>query len=774
MEQKLSLEETLSGKGASTEKAAFDAHISEDQLRRQTALAHSLGVAQRAREFAAVFHCAEWGWGIGLLHDLGKWTAGFQRRLQGGPRVDHSTAGAQVLKNMTPPNYMAAYAVMGHHAGLPDGGSAADAAGEATLFGRLKKPVEDFSAYERELELPSFPMPPAVKLLERSGFTASFFIRMLFSCLVDADYLDTEFFMQNGQVERGGGEPVETLCERLLRHVEPWRKNENPATVNGRRTMMLNDCIAAGQTFGQGVYTLTMPTGGGKTIASLAFALEQARRYGLRRVIYVIPYTNIIEQNAQVFRDILGDENVPEHHSGVSYDDSEELQKIQLAAENWDRPVVVTTNVQFFESLFSNKPSRCRKLHNIAGSVIVFDEAQMFPAPYLKPCVRAIAELAANYRCTAVLCTATQPTLGQFLPSGMETREICRNVEGHFAFFKRAQTQMLGTVSEERLLQEITGREHGGQADVTERALSENVWRARKDCTGEQAGEAKRTPRQALCILNSRKRVQRVFETLRETESCVYHLSTLMYPAHRRRVLAEVRERLKNGRDCILVATSLVEAGVDVDFQTVFRELAGLDSVIQAAGRCNREGKRNRETCRVVVFTMEKEEDFAVPRELRQPIRVAQQVAESGGDFMGLGAVEEYFRRLYHYKGEGTDALQIVERFENGMRGCSYPFAEVSREFQVIDSAAETILIDVEEEARAIAERLRRGAFSRRLLREAGMYRVNVYQNDFEALQGAGLLEQIAPQIYGLRDRSLYTQEQGLLLKARRGDAVMM
>ncbi|MDO4285748.1 MAG: CRISPR-associated helicase Cas3' [Eubacteriales bacterium] len=721
----------------------FYAHVSEDRNRYQTAAQHAWGTAQLAERFASVFDCGQWGYDVGLIHDIGKWTRGFQKRLHGGPKVDHSSAGTQELLKRK--NYPAAYVVAGHHAGLPNGGTSANDADGATLIGRQKKKVEPYAAYEQEITFPEFPKRLEIRLLERRGFSVSFFIRMLFSCLVDADYLDTEAFMKDGQSRRGSGEPIEVLYEKLCRHIEPWRTNADCHTINGRRTMILNACMAAGREFAQGLYTLTVPTGGGKTTASLAFALEQARKHHLQRIIYVIPYTSIIEQNAQVFRDIVGNENVLEHHSGVSYDDperSEELEYFQLASENWDLPVVVTTNVQFFESFFSNKPSRCRKLHNVAGSVVIFDEVQMLPVSYLKPCVRVIGELVANYHCTAVLCTATQPALGNFLPDGMKTREICPDPEEQFAFFRRTEVEMRGKISEESLIRELLGT------------------------------EGEKPPRQILCILNSRKRAQHIYERLREECGEVYCLSTLMYPAHRKRVLKQVKEKLRARKTCILISTSLIEAGVDVDFGTVFRELAGQDSVTQAAGRCNREGKRNRQESRTIVFTLEKEEGFAVPRELALPIRAAQQVAETCEDFIGLEAVSEYFRRLYRYKADATDISNIVERFEEGMRTMHFPFADVGEDFHMIEERTKPVLIDTEEAAQGIAERIGYGEYSRALIRQAGMYSVDVFEKDFDAMMGAGLLREIAPGIYVLRDRSLYTEERGLSLKAKRGEAV--
>ena len=412
----------------------FLGHISEDGLREQPLAEHLKNTAELAGEFAESFHCRDWGYACGLLHDIGKYSRQFQERIRGSAkRVDHSTAGAIV----TAENrrlYSAAYCIAGHHAGLPDGGSTADGDENPSLCGRLKRRVPDCSSFKEEISVPEV-RPPQLKPSGKGLFSVTFFIRMLFSCLVDADYLDTERFMRN--TARGHiCDSMETLWERLQEYITPWLEERETDPINRHRTEILRNCIENGSRE-QGIYNLTVPTGGGKTISSMAFALRHAVEHDLKRVIYVIPYTSIIEQNAKVFRDILGENNVLENHSNAVYADSEELRPVQLASENWDMPVVVTTNVQFFESLFASKSSKCRKLHNIAKSVLIFDEAQMLPEDYLLPCLRGISELVLNYGCTAVLCTATQPSLQPLFPGQMMKGELCLNVKELYDVFRR-------------------------------------------------------------------------------------------------------------------------------------------------------------------------------------------------------------------------------------------------------------------------------------------------------------------------------------------------
>jgi CRISPR-associated endonuclease/helicase Cas3 len=379
---------------------------------------HLRAAAEKARHFADSFGAGEWGYVAGLWHDLGKYSEEFQTRLAAlsdpdahietrPGRPDHSTAGAQhAQKALKDAGRLLAYAIAGHHAGIPDGNNNEP----SCLVRRLEKTIPTYAAAPRptldqtvSLKLP-FALYP-----NRHWFQLSFFVRMIFSCLVDADFLDTERFMDSERSPWRQGYPeLSTLEDKLMRHLDELGSRARVTPINQHRRSVLQECLDAAD-WNPGLFSLTVPTGGGKTLSSLAFALKHAIRYDMERVIYVIPYTSIIEQNAAVFRNILGDNAVLEHHS--NFDPQEEDHRSRLASENWDAPLIVTTNVQFFESLFSTRSSRCRKLHNIARSVVILDEAQMLPVPLLKPCLEALRELSTSYGTTIVLCTATQPSL---------------------------------------------------------------------------------------------------------------------------------------------------------------------------------------------------------------------------------------------------------------------------------------------------------------------------------------------------------------------------
>lgn len=712
----------------------YIAHIDDKGQRIQTIEEHLKGTAKLAGDFAEKFGKQDWGYCCGMLHDIGKYSIDFQKRIKGESeqKVDHATAGARVCMEKGRKYSFLEYCVAGHHAGLADYGSNYDVGSDSTIIGRRQKKISDYQAYQTEIKIPEIISDP-FDLGETANpdFSLSVFMRMIYSCLVDADFLDTEAFMNEDKVERDSGESIELLLEKLENHISEWLKNQDTDTVNGRRTEILRHCLAGGESE-KGLFRLTVPTGGGKTIASLAFALRHAVKNQMDRVIYVIPYTSIIEQNAKIFREILGDENVLENHCNVDYESSEELRLMQFATENWEKPVVVTTNVQFFESLFANKSSRCRKLHNIANSVIIFDEAQMLPNDYLKPCIAMIEELMNYYGASAVLCTATQPALKSFFQSEASATELCPRMNEQFESFKRTQFENIGVVNEDTLLEQL------------------------------------KEEYQALCIVNTKKRAQNLYRKLK----CdgVYHLSTSMYPIHRKRVLKEIKERIQENKRCILISTSLVEAGVDLDFRSVYRELAGVDSIIQAAGRCNREGRRKAEESKVFVFKFEGKENVLGQR---QQIDVTKSLIVDGKDLSEMEIITKYFEMLYHFKGDSLDKKNILDEFTN--KKGKYNFAKVGKEFKLIEQNTKTIFINNEDGANGIFLELKHKGFTKSGMRKASQYCIAVYDQMFDKMYGTGMIQPVLEDIedfYELVDKSRYTEEMGLELEIDNGMAL--
>ena len=705
----------------------YDAHIREDGTK-QTVEEHLEGTAERCASFAAAFGEEKRGKLLGYAHDIGKTSQEFQKRLLGGPKVDHATAGALECSKMR--EDLAACCVVGHHGGLPDfGNPKTDYPGAPTCIGRLKKGLTGgIPVYHWEGRLPAPGRLPAFQ----DRFTLSLWTRMLYSCLVDSDYLDTEAFMADGPCHRRGYDSLPVLLDRLNAYIEPWFPGKTE--LNRNRCQILAQCLEAAEQ-PRGVYSLTVPTGGGKTVSSLAFALKHAVENGLDRVIYVIPYTSIIEQNAAVFRNILGENNVVEHHSGVQFDNEEETNKNnlfqRLASENWDAPVIVTTAVQFFESLYSNRSSQCRKLHNIANSVIIFDEAQMLPTCHLKPCVGAIANLAAHFRSTVVLCTATQPVLSdlfqQFCPE-LQIKELCPQVADAFQKFRRVTYRDGGTLSDGALTEELSQQE------------------------------------QVLCIVNTRKAAQKIYELLPAEGS--FHLSTLMYPAHRKAVLDTIRQRLRDGFPCRVVSTSLIEAGVDVDFPAVYREIAGLDSIAQAAGRCNREGKRSADSSIVTFFQSEN----PVPVLQKVNIQAAREALRGNRNPGNPETINRYFTSLRSLIGEQTDKYEVVKALREGFQGCLLPFETVANRFQFIEQSSCTVYVPTGDGAE-LCQRLLDGNAGREDYRKAGQYGVNIYEQHYRDLLTAGDIQPLTENSAVLTNLSLYDPEMGLSLKSDPGKA---
>lgn len=740
----------------------YIAHKADDG-REEPISDHLRLVAEKAAGFAQPFGSADWAYNMGLLHDIGKYSDGFQRRIkEDGPRVDHSSVGAYVMNGSNHDiGPLLAYGIAGHHSGLPNGDYARDGRGSSTLRERLgraaktgREPFQRAMAAGLDLNV-SPEMPPIFDRLGEVGcFPESFWARMMFSCLVDADYLATEEFMKGGTRAKPSCSDFTVLRDRLEDRIAGFCP---PTTkLNALRCELLDDCKAAA-TGTPGFYSLTVPTGGGKTLASMRFALNHLVSSGAMggRVIYALPYTSIVEQNADVFREALGAENVLEHHSAAEFDSKEEggsssggnadrstraSDFLRLATENWDVPIVVTTTVQLFESLYASRPSRCRKLHSIANSVIVLDEAQMLPIPALKPCLAALKELVNHYGCTVVFCTATQPALDGVIEGISGMTEICTFRDRFFSELRRVTYRLEGPVSDERLVAELAERD------------------------------------QVLCIVNSKKQARVLYGAIKGDGS--FHLSTSMHPAHRRKTIRVIRERLENGLTCRVVATSLVEAGVDLDFPVVYRAMCGLDGIVQAAGRCNRNGRRPAEESAVHVF--EAPGDYTVPAEVAQRAGIARTVMSQLGMLSkeeqsveaaldGLDVLRDYFERLFALRKSGMDRERVYEDLSTS-RPESYPFSSVAERFHLVDGPGYSIVVPDDAVVAQVA-RLRDGIADRDDMRALRSYMVDVYPGDLERLSSC--LTMVTDDVCALDDLEQYSDETGLLVEDCCGKAKM-
>ncbi|MCU7926130.1 MAG: CRISPR-associated helicase Cas3' [Candidatus Thiodiazotropha sp. (ex Dulcina madagascariensis)] len=706
---------------------------------------HLHHVADLAASSAKHFKASQLAQIAGLLHDAGKYSEAFAQRLEGGKRVDHATAGAKIaIQQWERLGKIIAYIVAGHHAGLANGVDLGD--NRATLEERLKKdiPLLD-EAWKQALVLPDqLPFPPH-KPAEKSfhGFQLAFLIRMLYSCLVDADFIDTERFyrkLEGKTQNRSEHPPLQKLQVALDKHLTALQERtaaHSPSAVNDLRKKVLEYARKQAQSE-PGLFSLTVPTGGGKTLTSMAFALDHALKHQLRRVIYVIPFTSIIEQNAKVFRDLFGEfgnDIVLEHHSAfddAGFDWREETKdKLRLAMENWDAPIVVTTAVQFFESLFADRSSKCRKLHNISGSVIILDEAQMMPQKLLRPTMAAIDELARNYNCSVVLCTATQPALlrsDEFHNGFQNVREIAPDPARLYRKLDRVTVRHIGIQTDEDLAERIAG----------------NI--------------------QILIIVNNRRHARALFE-LTDGGDSHYHLTTLMCAKHRKMILEEIRIKLKSGEPCKVISTSLIEAGVDVDFPMVMRAEGGLDSVAQAAGRCNREGGRAKEDSELLIFITP---DWKAPPELEQAAACMRQVVRNhSGDLLASEAIKAYFRDLFWRNDAQLDSKKILNVHRDHCQCLSFPFQNIARDYRIIESHLHPIIIPYDSEAEKWIERLHHAEFVGRIAGKLQQYLVQVPKQAFIVLKTAGVIVAIQPERFGdqfwkLNNQGIYDEAAGL------------
>lgn len=711
----------------------------------QPLIDHLEGSARRASKFAETFNSSSWAYAAGLAHDTGKSPPAWQHYLETKSgydegahletkpgKQDHSSPSAKLAEETFGKGIgrILSYCIAGHHAGMPDWiGS------QSTLSFRLQNTeTSDIPEKYRDNLQISRPSSPPWEF-DNAGLDMSLWIRMLFSCLVDADFLDTEAYMEPDKAKtRGGYSSLTKLLSRFNSYMNEMTKSvlagaDTP--VNRARQRVLADCRAASK-LEPGFFSLTVPTGGGKTLSSMAFALEHAVQFRKERVIYVIPYTSIIEQNADVFKKVLGSDQVIEHHSNLDDDDSS--PKACLAAENWDAPIIVTTSVQFFESLFAAKPSRCRKLHNIVNSVVVLDEAQLVPTGYLEPILATMKLLCKHYKVTLVLCTATQPAFEtqddypQFpgLPKG-SVREIIQDVPRLYRELRRVEVMPVDTKTIRR-------------------------W--------EEIAEELKSFERVLCVVSDRKSCRELHTLMPKG---TYHLSALMCAQHRSDCIAEIKEKLKKAGPVRVISTQLVESGVDIDFPVVYRAMAGLDSIAQSAGRCNREGKlkKNGRLGRVVVFTPQRKPPAGI---LRKASETAARLLDSGlKDPINHAAFSPYFSELY-WQVNSLDEKRIMKMLSPDMQDCGIQFRSAAEAFHIIDDAMQkTILVPYGEGGRLIAELKAKGP-ERWLFRRLQRYSVNIYNDQFYALLNRGSIEEVSPGLFALTCKIEYDEVVGLLI----------
>lgn len=718
------------------------AHSANEDGIRHNLVDHLRAVAERAAEFAAPLDAAEMAHWIGLWHDLGKFHPRFQRYLleseadpsRRGHGPDHKAAGSRVAQKHLG---LACLLIQGHHGGLRSPNELrswlAEPEGPPALDGALDIARRAIPGLEPE-------HPPHWPEHVRSETDTELYLRLLFSALVDADFLDTERHFNAGRTaERRGAADLSDLLERFNRDQAQF--STTPTTVVGQaRAAIYEACVRAAEQ-PPGIFHLTVPTGGGKTRSAMAFALRHAARHGMRRVIVAVPFISITEQTAEIYRDIFGDDPpvVLEHHSGVGGEESAEgdfhhgAVWERLAAENWDAPIIVTTTVQLFESLFARRPKRLRKLHRLANSVLILDEAQALPAHLLKPALDVLQQLAAHYGTTVVLSTATQPAF-EAIPTfaSVDATEIVPDPGRWFETLRRVTYE----------------------------------WRVDPAPSWDDIADIMRSGPQSLAVLNTKPDTTALLDALDDPDAL--HLSTSLCGAHRRAVIADVKRRLAAGEPCRLISTQVVEAGVDIDFPTVLRAVGPLDGIIQAAGRCNREGRlRNG---RVIVFK---------PAGERMPSGAYRTAADVTGAVLGAGVehpdtpevLHRYFRQLFDSVDTDRERIQPLR--------ASFDYPEVTRRFRMIEDDTESVVVTqygngrAQQRVRDLLDQLRHGTpDGRRLLRQLQPYIVSVRSRAAEHFRRQGLITDVTAGLGEWHGR--YDRVRGITGESADPDALIV
>ena len=700
----------------------------KDGWKVQSSEEHSVGVAKLAERFASEFGMGQWGSTLGRLHDKGKEKTAFQEYIRDVNGIEghhnytqeskqHAIVGALNVMSLYGQSALNLFAnqIAGHHAGLYD-------------YCELEQKLQT--------EFPEDVCPVTEKYpLDRMQFQLvredmHHLSRMLYSCLVDADFLDTEAFMNPEAAKlRGNKSSLNDLIPLLEQHLKDLKKNAKDSDVNKIRNQVQQRCLEMSESE-KGFYSLTVPTGGGKTLSSLLWAMKHAIRNGQKRIIIAIPYTSIIVQTAATLKNIFGEENVLEHHCNVDPEqikDERLREQLRLATENWDYPIVVTTNVQLFESMFSNRPSDCRKLHNICNSVLILDEVQTLPTDFLQPIVDSLKTYQKLFGVSVLFTTASQPIL-----SGL--------IEG---CIPRASFAGINEITE------IIPADYLLHDKLRRVELSINNNGKKYDEIAQEIAKYDKV----LCIVNTRRDAKELFERLPEEGRI--HLSRMMCPQHVSETIEKIKADLKDERCKVIrvIATQLIEAGVDIDFPVVFRQEAGLDSVLQAAGRCNREGKQN--ICTTHVFSLSAERPL--PSGSMSDANNARLNMVDVKDWFAPEAMAKYFEQLYCRK-DTFDKKDMKTYLYKPNELC---FKTASEEFRLIEDQGKTVYVNYGDCERLI-QQLKNAGPSYGLMKKLSKYAVNIYQSDFKKLSDAKQVEEITEGTYYVSDKSQYNENIGL------------
>lgn len=724
----------------------YIAHRNELTGSIQTVKTHCENTADLCRKFS-IPEWKDFMFAIGLLHDVGKFQESFVKRINGmNIRVEHSTCGALAAREnytINPMALMMEYCIAGHHSGIPDGGFANDSSDMLTLHGRMKRQFEDYSEYRKELSLPKLNGHDWMKYLlndcnndmEKLIDKFAFFTRYAFSCLVDADSIDTAEFCKERDLPR----KLKADFKACLKIV-----NEKLTSFACKTELQKTRSLLQKQAFQNisqdaEIFLLNMPTGSGKTLASVKIALERAIVKKKKRIIYIIPYNSIIEQTAEVFEKLFANHlEILRHQSTFSYEDdtngSEDYREAaKTSAENWDAPFIITTAVQFFESVYANKRGKLRKMHNMSESILIFDEAHLMPQNYLQPCLQAVAYITRYLYSEAVFLTATMPDFERLIRQyALPNSKIVTLIKDTslFAKFQTCRYSYLGEVTASQILSR-SSEYPSSLIIVNKKITARNLY---QECSGKK-----------------------------------YHLSTYMTPFDRKRVLKEIREELKQletdypdyknvpeSRKITIISTSLIEAGVDLDVYTVFRERSGLDSILQAGGRCNREGKR--ENADVYVFDLAEEKERTA---LEEKANLTKGLMEKYADISDVQCISEYYARLFFMKKHDIQKNTMHQACSSIE---SIPFKKYADKFELIDSRTVSLVVPRDEQSEKLVEeiKLTKAGNARKLQN----YTCSLRQKELEDLIRQHAADDYSTGIYCLTNVDYYDENKGVLFEA--------
>ena len=697
---------------------------------------HTKGVAERASRFANEFSMASWGKILGMLHDKGKESNAFQQHIKKESGYEpeakvigdyhHAYVGGIIARKLygKSADNLFVNQIISHHSGLHDSDELSES---------LNKNIP----IEVNQDIEKFQLNKITLKLEASDF--HHLSRMLYSCLVDADYLDTEAFMdEKSSLLRKQKKELKDLVALLDKYLTELKKSAVKSEVNAIRELVQQQCLQMADT-PIGFYSLTVPTGGGKTLSSLLWAMHHAIKNGQKRIIIAIPYTSIIMQTADTLRKIFGEENVLEHHSNVDIKSGKEektkeeeydelRERLKLATENWDYPIIVTTNVQLFESIFSNKPSKCRKLHNIVNSTIILDEVQTLPIDYLQPIVDSLKTYKKLFNVSVLFTTASQPVLNG-------TIEGC-NPKASFEGIENITEIIPKSFMLHNKLRRV-------ELDIDNEGK-----------TYDEVATMLCKHKRVLCIVNTRKDAKELYERLPQ-EGITLHLSKNMCPAHISETIEQMKTALKDESNEIIrvVSTQLVEAGVDIDFPVVYRQEAGLDSILQAAGRCNREGKL--EMCTTHVFSISKERNL--PKGDIQDANNARLNLEETNDWFSPETMSSYFKQLYCRR-DSFDKKDIKHYLYNAKE---LYFATIAKEFQLIEDTGKNVIVCWGNSMDLVQELLNKGP-SYILMKKLSKYTVNIKQKEYDKLKEIGVISEKVEGTYVVEYKEQYDEHIGL------------